>query len=139
MLDRGYSERMVRKEILRARAIPRDTLLGKVNNQKNNNKITFNITYQPVFSNVKKILEEMHVILAPDDRHKEVFPDVPLIGFKNNKSLSDHLMYFHYCYYYYRYFYYHLYHYCYLYNYYYYYYCCCHYYYGYYYEIVFIY
>ena len=92
LLDRGYSERMVRKEILRARAIPRDTLLGKVNNQKNNNKITFNITYHPVFRNVKKILEEMHVILAPDDRHKEVFPDVPLIGFKNNKSLRDHLV-----------------------------------------------
>ena len=34
----------------------------------------------------------MHVILAPDDRHKEVFPDVPLIGFKNNKSLRDHLV-----------------------------------------------
>ena len=83
---------MVRKEILRARAIPRDTLLGKVNNKKNNNKITFNITYHPVFRNVKKILEEMHVILAPDDRHKEVFPDVPLIGFKNNKSLRDHLV-----------------------------------------------
>ena len=92
LLDRGYSERMVRKEILRARAIPRDALLGKVNNQKNNNKITFNITYHPVFRNVKKILEEMHVILAPDDRHREAFPDVPLIGFKNNKSLRDHLV-----------------------------------------------
>ena len=55
LLDRGYSERMVRKEILRARAIPRDILLGKVNNQKNNNKITFNITCHPVFRNVKKI------------------------------------------------------------------------------------
>ena len=54
LLDRGYSERMVRKEILRARAIPRDTLLGKVNNQKNNNKITFNITYHPVFRNLKR-------------------------------------------------------------------------------------
>ena len=91
LLDRGYSERMVRKEILRARAIPRDTLLGKVNNQKNN-KIMFNITYHPVFRNVKKILEEMHVILAPDDRHSEVFPDVSLIGFKNSKSLRDHLV-----------------------------------------------
>ena len=50
---------MVRKEILRARAIPRDTLLEKVNNQKNNNKITFNITYHPVFRNVKMILEEI--------------------------------------------------------------------------------
>ena len=82
LLDRGYSERMVRKEILRARGIPRDTLLVKVNNQKNNNKLTFNITYHPVFRNVKRILS----------KYEEVLPDVPLIGFKNNKSLRDHLV-----------------------------------------------
>ena len=34
----------------------------------------------------------MHVILAPDERHKEVFPDVLLIGFKNNNILGDHLV-----------------------------------------------
>ena len=73
---------MIRKEILRARAIPRDALLEKVNNQEKQNKITFNITYHPVFRNVRKILEELHVIFASDDGHKEVFPDVPMIGFK---------------------------------------------------------
>lgn len=36
---------MVRKKILRARAIPGDTVLGKVNNQKNNKKTTFNMTF----------------------------------------------------------------------------------------------
>ena len=34
LLERGYSEKKVRKEILRARVIPRDTLLEKVNNQE---------------------------------------------------------------------------------------------------------
>ena len=52
ILERGYSEKMVRQEILRARAIPRDALLEKVNNQEKQNKITFNITYHPVFRNV---------------------------------------------------------------------------------------
>ena len=33
LLERGYSEIMLRKEIFRARAIPRDPLLEKVNNQ----------------------------------------------------------------------------------------------------------
>ena len=42
---RCYNERMVRKKILRARAIPGDTVLGKVNNQKNNKKTTFNMTF----------------------------------------------------------------------------------------------
>ena len=35
---------MVRKGILRARAIPRDALLEKVHNHEKQNKITFNIT-----------------------------------------------------------------------------------------------
>ena len=86
LLERGYSEKMVRKEILRARAIPRDALLEKVNNQEKQNKITFNVTYRPVFRNVRKILEELHVILASDDGHKKVFPDVPMIGFKKFKG-----------------------------------------------------
>ena len=92
LLERGYSEKMVRKEILQARAIPRDALLEKVNNQEKQNKITFNITYHPEFRDVRKILEELLVILASDDGHKKVFPDVPLVGFKNNKNLKAHLV-----------------------------------------------
>ena len=84
LLERGYSEKMVRKEILRARAIPRDALLDKVHNQEKQNKINFNITYHPVFRDVRKILEALHAILASDDGHKKVFPDAPMIGFKNN-------------------------------------------------------
>ena len=82
---------MVRKEILRARAIPRDALLEEVNNQEKQNKITFNITCHPVFGDVRKIFEELHVILASDDGHKKVFPGVPMIGFKTNKNMKAHL------------------------------------------------
>ena len=77
---------MVHKEIIRARAIPRDALLEKVNNQEKQNKITFNITYHSVFWDVRKILEELHVTLASEDGHEKVFPEVLMIGFKNNKS-----------------------------------------------------
>ena len=69
---------MVQKEILRARVIPRDALLEKVNNLENQ--------YHPVFRDVRKILEEVHVILASDDGHKKLFLDVPMIGFKINKN-----------------------------------------------------
>ena len=72
---------MVRKEIPRAGAISKDALLEKINNQEKQNKITFNIRYHPVFRDVRKILEKFHVILASDDEHKKVFPDVPMIGF----------------------------------------------------------
>ena len=83
---------MLRKEILRARAIPRDALLEKVNNQEKQNKITFNIPYHPVFRDVRKTLEELHVILASNDGHKKLFLDVPIIGFKINENLKAHLV-----------------------------------------------
>ena len=83
---------MIREKILRARAIPRDALLEKVKNQEKQNKITFNITYHPVFPDVRKILKQLHVILASVDGHKKIFPDVPMIGFKINKNLKTHLI-----------------------------------------------
>ena len=92
LLEKDYSEKMMRKKILRARAIPRDALLEKVNNQRKQSKISFNITYHLAFRNLRKILEELHVILAPDDGHKKVFPEVPMISFKINKNLKAHLI-----------------------------------------------
>ena len=90
----GYSEKMLCKEILRARAISRDalSLSEKVNNQKKQNKIGFNITYHSVFRDVRKISEELHVIFASDDGHEKVSPDVPMIGFKINKNLKVRLV-----------------------------------------------
>ena len=64
---------MVYEDILQARAILRDALLEKTNNQEKQNKITFNITYQPVLWDIRKILEELHMIHASDDRHENVF------------------------------------------------------------------
>ena len=72
--------------------IPSDLYLEKVKNQGNQDKIAVNITNYLVFWDVRKILEELHVILASKDGHKKVFPDVPMIGFKNDKNLKAHLI-----------------------------------------------
>ena len=40
---------------------------------------------------LKKILAKLHLLLTPDVAHKAVFTNVPLIGFKNDRSLEDHL------------------------------------------------
>ena len=71
---------MVHEEILLARTIPRDTLFDKVNNQKNNKKVTFNITYHLVFCNARKILEEIHVILASNSKYKKYFLMFPRLA-----------------------------------------------------------
>ena len=67
-------------------------MLHKEKNQGNDSKLTFNITQYPVFRHLKNQLKELHVILACDEDHKRVFPEVPIIGFKNNKILKSHLV-----------------------------------------------
>ena len=87
-----YFERDVRIQILSARGFSRDSLLDRENTREEQNKMTFNLTYYPVFQNVKKILAELHLLLTPDVAHKAVFTNVPIIGFKNDRSLKDHLV-----------------------------------------------
>ena len=60
---------MVRKQILQAREYPRESLLEKVKSESDQNKLTFNITYYPVFQNVRKFLQELHILLTPDKEH----------------------------------------------------------------------
>ena len=50
------------------------------------------MTYYPVFNDVRKIPKGLHLLLKADQVHKKVFSEVPIIGFKNAKSLKDHLV-----------------------------------------------
>ena len=59
---------------------------------RNDEKVTFNITYYPVFKSIRNILEELHNLFAHDEQHRKFFIDIPRIGFKNGKSLKDHLV-----------------------------------------------
>ena len=70
LMERGYSERMVRTQILKARGESRDSLLERGNTKTSDSKLTFNITYYPAFQNVRSILEELQILLAPDKEHK---------------------------------------------------------------------
>ena len=60
--------------------------------QGNDSKLTFNVIYYSVFRYLKNQLKELLVILACNEAHKKVFPEVPIIGFKNNKNLKLHLV-----------------------------------------------
>ena len=52
----------------------------------NKSRFVFNITYHPVFSKLKSVLTEMHLLLTPDREHRKAFEKVPIIGFKRPKS-----------------------------------------------------
>ena len=59
--------------------------------ESDQNKLTFNITYYPVFQNVRNISQEL-ILLRPDKEHKTVFEDILVVGFRIGKSLKDHLV-----------------------------------------------
>ena len=88
LLERGYSSMLVEKEILWARKIPRNELLDKEKSQGNDSRLTFNVLYYPVFRHLKPQLKELLVILTCDEDYKKVFPEVPVIGFKNSNKFT---------------------------------------------------
>ena len=71
-MERGYSERMVRTQILKVRGESRDIFLERGNTKTSDNKLSFNIAYYPAFQNVRNILEELQILLAPDKEHKKI-------------------------------------------------------------------
>ena len=62
LIDRGYNEKMIRNQILKAREHWRYDLLGREKQQISEQKLTSNITYYPAFQNVRGIMEELHII-----------------------------------------------------------------------------
>ena len=60
--------------------------------ESNQKKLTFNVTYYSVFQNVRNILQELHLLLTPDQKHKKVFQDIPVVVFRKGKILKDHLI-----------------------------------------------
>ena len=92
LMDRAYNGEMIRNQILRAREDSSKDLLEREKTVNSEPKLTFDITYDPVFQNIRNILQELHLLLAPDKEHKKVFSDVPVVGFRNGQSLKDYLV-----------------------------------------------
>ena len=70
LMEREYNGKMIRKKILRVREHSRKDLLEREKTEISEPKLTFNITYYPVFQNIRNILQELHLLLTPDKEHK---------------------------------------------------------------------
>ena len=92
LMNRGYSGKMIRKQMLRAREHSRKDLLEKEKAETSVLKLTLNITNYPVFQNIRNLLQALHLLLAPDKEHKRVCRNVPVVGFCNGKSLKNYLV-----------------------------------------------
>ena len=91
-MERGYNEKMKRKQILSVREYSRNDLLEKKKQQMSEKKLTFNIAYYPVFQNVRSMMQKLYMLLTPNKEYKKVFPDVSVVRFRNGKSLKNYLV-----------------------------------------------
>ena len=83
---------MVRKQILKARAFSRDTLLDRLTEVKNSDRLVLTLTYHPSIKNFQNVLNEAHILSTPNKKHHKVFGDKPpMTGWRKPKSLKDHL------------------------------------------------
>ena len=84
---RRYIDKLVRKQILKAKKFSRAELL---NNQrkKNEDKLVLNITYHLSLARSKIIMTRIHFLLRPNNEHNKVFRDIPIMGFRRDKYLK---------------------------------------------------
>ena len=80
---------MIKKQVLRAQEHYGKDLLKREKTETSEEKLTFNITLYTAIQDIRNILQELHFLLVTDKKHKKVFPNVPVVGFRNGKSLKD--------------------------------------------------
>ena len=85
---RGYSDKLVRKQILKASKFSKTELLNNQRKKENDDKLVLNITYHPSLAQLKTIMTRIHLLLTPDNEHNKVFSDVPIIGFRGAKNFK---------------------------------------------------
>ena len=90
--ERGYSDKLVRQQILKARTHKRKDLLNNMKDKRNDYQLVFNITYHPNFSKLKDTMSFFHLLFTPDQEHQNAFHKVAIIGFRRGKSLKDILV-----------------------------------------------
>ena len=82
-----------KKQILKARAFSRDTLLDKTKEVRNSDRLVLTLTYHPSIKDFQNVHNEAHILLTPNKEHRKVFGDKPpMIGWRKPKSLKDHLV-----------------------------------------------
>ena len=61
-METVYNEKMIRQQVLSAREHSRRDLLIRNNKtETSEQKLTFNAIYDPVFQNIRSILQELHL------------------------------------------------------------------------------
>ena len=66
--------------------------MNNTQRDKKKSLLTLNITYHPAYARLRETLTRIQILLAPNEEHRKVFPNIPVVGFRNGKSLRDILV-----------------------------------------------
>ena len=93
LLARDYKSKIIDSCIEKARQIPRQEALKKVVRDKNNpDRMVFVIHYDPRLPSVPRITNRHYRTMVQDPYMKEVFPAPPLICYRRQRNIRDHLI-----------------------------------------------
>ena len=81
LIEKKYNGKIIRKQILRVQEYSRKDLLEREKAVISEPKLTLNITYYPLFQNIKNYVRMF--LLAHDKEHKKVFLILPVVGPRN--------------------------------------------------------
>ena len=74
-MERDYSQKMIRRQMLSAREHSGNDLLEREKQQMCEKTLKFNITYYyQTFENARSTMKELHMLLTPNKEHNKVFP-----------------------------------------------------------------
>ena len=88
--DRNLKQKLVREQIIKARAISRETLLNNERNPQVEDRVVLTLTYHPLLRDFQKVLNEVQILLTPNKEHKTVFGEKPpMNGWRKARTLAD--------------------------------------------------
>ena len=89
LIKRNYNSTVVRKQILKARAFRRDTLLDKTKEVRNSDRLVLTLAYHTSIKNFQNVLNAAHILLTPNKEHRKVFGNKPpKIGWRKPNHLK---------------------------------------------------
>ena len=94
LLKRGFRERNVYSQFVRARGKSRESLLVQGRGQKRMDldRIPLVMNFYPALSWVGKIVDSLWYILQASDDIRETFRDKPMVAFRRPRNLRDDLV-----------------------------------------------
>lgn len=94
LVSRSYNCKLVDEAIMKAKNIPRERALERVNKEKDQSKRrpVFSVEYHPSLPAMPKLLQKHWRVMVEDPQLKEAFPLPPLVAYRRPQNLKEKLI-----------------------------------------------